>query len=81
MDSQRIARLEAVFAARTSPGDDNPYLNCADGELLELATAVTADAQAHPENYLDRSGVALLEQITKLNRGHAPLGETNHATK
>jgi len=73
---QRIERLKGKMG---NIDERNPYADCTDGELLELAAEVVADAEAHPENYLDRDDVALLAQIAKLNRGHAPQG-VSHAT-
>lgn len=73
MDSKRIARLEALFAARH--GDVDAYGACTDGELLELAAEVVADARQNPGSYSNDAGRELLEQIAKINRGHAPQGE------
>jgi len=67
----RVARIEKhAGTVRVK----NPYTDCSDGELLAMADAVAADAKQRPEAYSNDAGVALLEQIAKLNRGHAPQG-------
>ena len=73
---QRIERLKANLPNV----ERNPYAAATDAELLELADAVTADARQNPQSYQEAAGVRLLHEISRLNRGHAPLGETSHAT-
>jgi len=59
---QRVKRLKT----KLNVVEHNPYATCTDDDLRELAAEVAADAEAHPENYLDWSGVALLAQVRKV---------------
>ena len=60
---QRIERLKGKLG---DIDERNPYAACTDGELRELAAEVVADAEAHPENYLDFGSINMLAQVRKV---------------